>query len=67
MSEIVRGARNAELPFRILKQSIRDYFGEHRLQDAANDKVYEQRRTVGYVDFEVGIFYNTPGEVVTRQ
>ena len=42
------------------------YYVEHRSQDEANVKVYEQRRTVGYADYKVGMFYIAPGDVVTR-
>ena len=42
------------------------YYIEHRSRDKANVKVYEQRRTVGYADYKIGMFYIAPREVVIR-
>ena len=45
-------------------QSEVAYYIEHRSRDDANVKVYEQRRTVGYADYKIGMFYIAPGDVV---
>ena len=42
------------------------YYIEHRSLDGANVKVYEQRRTVGYADYKIGMFYIAPGDVVVK-
>ena len=42
------------------------YYIEHRSRDEANVKVYEQRRTIGYADYKVGMFYIAPGDVVIK-
>ena len=42
------------------------YIIEHRSQDEANVKVYEQRRAVGYADYKIGMFSVAPGEVVIK-
>ena len=42
------------------------YYIEYRTQDDANVKVYEQRRTVGYADYKIGMFYIAPGDVVIK-
>jgi hypothetical protein len=42
------------------------YYIEHRSRDAANVKVYEQRRTVGYADYKIDMFYIAPGDVVVE-
>jgi hypothetical protein len=42
------------------------YYTEHRSRDEANVKVYEQRRTIGYADYKVGMFYIAPGDVVIK-
>ena len=47
-------------------QSEMAYYIEHRSRDAANVKVYEQRRTVGYADYKVGLFYIAPADVVIK-
>jgi hypothetical protein len=47
-------------------QSENAYYIEHRSCDAANVKVYEQRRTVGYADYRIGMFYIAPEEVVIK-
>lgn len=43
------------------------YYIEHRSRDGANVKVYEQRRTVGYADYKIGMFYIAPGDVVIKE
>ena len=43
------------------------YYIEHRSLDEASVKVYEQRRTVAYADYKVGMFYIAPGDVVIKQ
>ena len=43
------------------------YYREHRSRDTANVKVYEQRRTVGYADYRIGMFYIAPAELVMGQ
>ena len=48
-------------------QSDVAYYIEHRSRDEANIKVYEQRRTVGYADYRIGMFYIAPGDVVIKQ
>jgi hypothetical protein len=47
-------------------QSENAYYIEHRSRDATNVKVYEQRRTVGYADYRIGMFYIAPGDVVIK-
>lgn len=47
-------------------QSETAYYIEHRSNDAANVKVYEQRRTVGYADYKVGLYYIAPADVVIK-
>ena len=47
-------------------QSDLAYYIEHRSRDEANVKVYEQRRTVGYADYKVDMFYVAPGDVVIK-
>lgn len=42
------------------------YYIEHRSCNAANVKVYEQRRTVGYADYKAGLFYIAPADVVLK-
>lgn len=42
------------------------YYIERCSRDAANVKVYEQRRTVGYADYRIGMFYIAPGDVVIK-
>lgn len=36
------------------------YYFEWRSNDEANVKVYDQKRTVDYADYEVGMFYVSP-------
>jgi hypothetical protein len=47
-------------------QSEMAYYIEHRSRDAANVKVYEQRRPVGYADYKVGLFYIAPADVIIK-
>lgn len=47
-------------------QSEHAYYLEHRSCDEANVKVYEQRRTVGYADYRIGMFYIAPAEVIVE-
>jgi hypothetical protein len=47
-------------------QSEHAYYLEHRSRDEANVKVYEQRRTVGYADYRIGMFYIAPAEVIVK-
>jgi hypothetical protein len=49
------------------------YFYEYRTNDGANTMVYRQRRTIGYADYRVGLWYVSPfdlfndcKEVVTK-
>jgi hypothetical protein len=40
------------------------FYLEHRSRDAAFVKVYEQRRTVTYADYRIGLFYIAPADVL---
>ncbi|MEJ5225644.1 MAG: hypothetical protein WHV44_14395 [Anaerolineales bacterium] len=40
------------------------FYLEHRSNDDANVMVYEQRRTVDYADYRIGLFYIAPADVV---
>lgn len=42
------------------------FYLEHRSRDEANVKVYEQRRTVGYADYQIGMFYIAPADVIIK-
>jgi hypothetical protein len=46
--------------------SEKAFYIEHRSRDAANVKVYEQRRTVDYADYRVGMFYIAPEDLVIQ-
>jgi hypothetical protein len=47
-------------------QSEMAYYIEHRSRDEANVKVYEQRRTVEYADYKIGMFYIAPADVIIQ-
>lgn len=47
-------------------QSEHAYYLEHRSCDDANVKVYEQRRTVNYADYRIGLFYIAPADVILK-
>lgn len=40
------------------------FYIEYRSRDEANVKVYEQRRTVTYADYQIGRFYIAPADVI---
>ena len=42
------------------------YYIEYHSRDAANTKVYHQKRPVDYADYKVGLFYISPGDVVIK-
>ncbi len=49
-------------------ESENAFYLEHRSNDEASVMVYEQRRTVDYADYKIGLFYITPADVVfTRE
>jgi hypothetical protein len=42
------------------------FYLEHRSLDEANVKVYEQRRTVSYADYQIGMFYIAPADIIIK-
>ncbi len=45
-------------------ESENAFYLEHRSKDDANVMVYEQRRTVDYADYRIGLFCIAPADVV---
>lgn len=43
------------------------YFHEYRSNDKANVMVYLQRRTIGYADYKVGLYYIAPSDLRDRK
>ena len=43
------------------------YYIERRSNDESSVKVYDQKRTVDYADYKIGMFYIAPAEVVIER
>jgi hypothetical protein len=50
-------------PLREAAFRVKVFYVEWRTKDQSNVKVYDQKRTVEYADYKVGLFYISPFEL----
>ena len=67
-----RGAYVEFSPQQIVKENLHIpkqrhvYFTEWRSKDESNVMVYDQRRTVKYADYKIGLFYICPSDLYVK-